>query len=98
MISIWLKLGRHREQLARVTQARSEQVAIAKTETMKYTTITYHRKKNLGNYETEDITLTAELDEDDDCQSAIEVLKHDAKEALGIDQPKHEVNLEEIAF
>ena len=85
--------------MARVTQARSEQVAIvAKIKTMKYTTITYHRKKNLGNYETEDITLTAELDEDDDCQSAIEVLKHDAREALGIDQPEPEVNLEEIAF
>ena len=65
---------------------------------MKITTITYHRKKNLGNYETEDIALTAELDEGDDCQTAIEKLKCDARDALGIEQPKSKPNFDEKPF
>jgi|GEM_PF-2085351 len=54
---------------------------------MKITTISYHRKKNLGNYETEDIELTALLEEFDDIASAIRQLKHEAREALDIQHP-----------
>lgn len=54
---------------------------------MKYTTITHSRKKNLGNYETEDISLTVELDEDESVVDAIEKLKYQAREALDIPHP-----------
>ncbi|MEL6494104.1 MAG: hypothetical protein AAFQ41_03145 [Cyanobacteria bacterium J06623_7] len=63
---------------------------------MKITTITYQRKKNLGNYEMEDISLTAEIEEGDNVEAEIEVLKADAAYALGIKPPTPKpVNLEE---
>ena len=55
---------------------------------MQLTTITYHRKKNLGNYETEDISLSAELEQGEDHLSAIEKLKIIARQALNISEPK----------
>ena len=38
---------------------------------MKYKTITYQRVKNLGNYESKRLELTAELDDDDNLEEAI---------------------------
>ncbi len=54
---------------------------------MKITTISYYRKKNLGNYETEDISLTAELDENELVADAMDKLKYEAREALFIPHP-----------
>ncbi|MBW4535202.1 MAG: hypothetical protein KME09_14805 [Pleurocapsa minor HA4230-MV1] len=56
---------------------------------MKYKTITYQRVKNLGNYESERLELSVELDEDDDEEVAIASLKSKVEQALGIefDQP-----------
>ena len=55
---------------------------------MEIKTITYHRKKSLGNYETEDISLSAELEQGEDHLSAIEQLKTIARQALNISEPK----------
>lgn len=52
---------------------------------MKYKTITYQRVKNLGNYESERLELSVELNEDDDVESAIALLKSKAEQALGIE-------------
>ena len=42
---------------------------------MKLKQITYTRKFNLGNYETQDIQLTAELDENENVDEAFMKLK-----------------------
>lgn len=52
---------------------------------MKYKTITYQRVKNLGNYESERLELSVELDENDDVESAIARIKSKVEEALGIE-------------
>ena len=49
---------------------------------MKYKTITYQRVKNLGNYESKRLELTAELDENDELEVAIEILKGKVEIAL----------------
>ena len=56
---------------------------------MKYKTITYQRVKNLGNYESERLELSVELDENDDEAVAIASIKSKVEQALGIesDQP-----------
>ncbi|MBW4535507.1 MAG: hypothetical protein KME09_16345 [Pleurocapsa minor HA4230-MV1] len=56
---------------------------------MKFKTITYQRVKNLGNYESERLELSVELDENDDEAVAIASLKSKVEQALGIesDQP-----------
>ena len=53
---------------------------------MKIKTITYQRVKNLGNYESERIELSAELNDDDDVQKTINQLKNKAFEALNIQE------------
>lgn len=57
---------------------------------MKYKTIAYQRVKNLGNYESERLELTAEVDEDEDedISSAIELLKETVHKGLGIVEKK----------
>ena len=52
---------------------------------MKFKTITYQRVKNLGNYESERLELSVELDKDDDVESAIALLKSKVKQALDIE-------------
>lgn len=52
---------------------------------MKFKTITYQRVKNLGNYESERLELSVELDEDDDEAVAIARIKSKAEQALGIE-------------
>lgn len=54
---------------------------------MKYKTITYQRVKNLGNYESERLELSAEVAEDDDISSTISTLKEIVNKALGIKEP-----------
>lgn len=54
---------------------------------MKYKTITYQRVKNLGNYESKRLELTAELDEDDNLEEAIEILKGKVEIALDPKMP-----------
>lgn len=49
---------------------------------MKYKTITYQRVKNLGNYESKRLELTVELDEDNNLEEAIEILKGKVEIAL----------------
>lgn len=52
---------------------------------MKFKTITYQRVKNLGNYESERLELSLELDEDDDVESAIARIKSKVEQALSIE-------------
>lgn len=54
-----------------------------------FKTITYQRVKNLGNYESERLELSVELDENDDEAVAIASIKSKVEQALGIesDQP-----------
>jgi hypothetical protein len=52
---------------------------------MKFKTITYQRVKNLGNYESERIELSVELDEEDFVDDAIALLKAKVEQALGIE-------------
>lgn len=51
---------------------------------MKVTTITYQRVKNLGNYESERMEMTIELDDDEDVDKAIAYIKQSVREALDI--------------
>lgn len=55
---------------------------------MKYKTITYQRIKNLGNYQSERLELTAEVEEYEHMESAIELLKNTVHKALGIVEKK----------
>jgi small-conductance mechanosensitive channel len=41
---------------------------------MKFKTITYQRVKNLGNYESERLELSVELDDDEDVNEAMAVV------------------------
>lgn len=52
---------------------------------MKFKTIVYQRSKNLGNYESERIELTVELDENEDVDEAIALLKSKVEQGLGIE-------------
>lgn len=52
---------------------------------MKFKTITYQRVKNLGNYESERLELSVELNEDDDVDDAIALLKCKVEQGLGIE-------------
>lgn len=49
---------------------------------MKFKTITYQRVKNLGNYESERLELTVDLNDDDDTDDAIALLKQKVKMSL----------------
>lgn len=49
---------------------------------MKFKTITYQRVKNLGNYESERLELSVELNEDDDVDDAIALLKFKVEKVL----------------
>ena len=46
---------------------------------MKITSIEFTRKFNLGNFESQDIKLAANLDDDEDVDQAIVALKEKAK-------------------
>jgi hypothetical protein len=54
-------------------------------------TISYQRVKNIGNYESERFEMTAELNNDENVESAIAILKSTVNKALNIveieDQP-----------
>ncbi len=52
---------------------------------MKFKTITYQKVKNLGNYESERLELSVELDEDDFVDDAIALLKSKVEQALSIE-------------
>ncbi len=47
--------------------------------TMKITNVEVARKFNLGNFETQDIKLTADLEEGDSIESAVTSLKNQIK-------------------
>ena len=49
---------------------------------MKYTIISYQQVFNLGNYESKRLEITAELDDDDNLEEAIEILKGKVEIAL----------------
>lgn len=51
---------------------------------MNIKTITYQRVKNLGNYESERMEMTIELDDDENVEMAIAALKDTVKKALNI--------------
>lgn len=51
---------------------------------MEYKSISYQRVKNLGNYESERLELTAEVNQDDDINLAIDRLKHKVEKSLGL--------------
>ncbi|MEY2833402.1 MAG: hypothetical protein RLZZ574_2661 [Cyanobacteriota bacterium] len=51
---------------------------------MQVRTITYQRVKNLGNYESERMEMTIELDDDENVEIAIAALKDTVKKALNI--------------
>lgn len=52
---------------------------------MNIKTITYQRVKNLGNYESERMEMTIELDDGDSVEIAIARIKSKVEEALGIE-------------
>jgi small-conductance mechanosensitive channel len=54
---------------------------------MNIKTISYQRVKNLGNYESERIEMTIELDDDENVEDAIATLKETVKKALNISEP-----------
>jgi hypothetical protein len=62
---------------------------------MKFKTITYQRVKNLGNYESERLELSVELNEDDDVNEAMAVVIAKVYEMLEI---KDEDEDDESAF
>lgn len=51
---------------------------------MNIKTISYQRVKNLGNYESERMEMTIELDDDDSVEEAIATIKDTVKKALNI--------------
>jgi len=51
---------------------------------MNIKTISYQRVKNLGNYESERMEMTIELDNDENVEIAIAALKDTVKKALNI--------------
>ena len=53
---------------------------------MKVKTITYKRIHNLGNYNTEHLEMTAELDDDDDVQESTNQLKIEFETALRLNK------------
>jgi len=55
---------------------------------MKIKQVRYLRRKNLGNYQHEEIELVAELDNDSNVEEAIAQLKKEAREALDIPDPE----------
>lgn len=57
---------------------------VASKSNMQVKTISYQRVKNLGNYESERMEMTIELDDDDSVEIAIAALKDTVKKALNI--------------
>lgn len=57
---------------------------------MKIRTIAYQRVKNLGNYESKRLEISAELDEADDLTEAITTLKQKVEEGLNIPEPNND--------
>lgn len=64
---------------------------------MQYKTISYKRIKNLGNYQSETVEMSAELDDDDNVDFSFEKLKVTVSKALDIDK-KTEDKLDEIPY
>lgn len=58
---------------------------------MQYKTITYKRIKNLGNYQSETVEMTIEVDEQDDVEKSFEELKTSVLKALDLDVENEEV-------
>ena len=65
---------------------------------MEVKTITYQRLKNLGNYESERMELTAELNENDDVDDAIASLKNLVLESLDLKAEPETANFDEKPF
>lgn len=72
---------------------------------MKYKTITYQAVKNLGNYESERLEMTVELDslEEDDPEVAAFSLRHRVNSILNSPPPgvmgkKQEAGIDDIGF
>lgn len=55
---------------------------------MEIKTISYQRVKNLGNYESKRLEMTAELDSNDDVDQCAAELKNHVETALGLNQPE----------
>lgn len=55
---------------------------------MEIKTISYQRVKNLGNYESKRLEMTAELDSNDDVDQCAAELKNHVETALGLIQPE----------
>lgn len=60
---------------------------------MKYTTISYERVKNLGDYNSERMGAAAELEEGDDLKKALKATRKEIEIALGI-TPEPEIKAE----
>ncbi len=65
---------------------------------MQTKTITYQRVKNLGNYESERMELTAEVNEDDDVDDAIALLKQKVLDSLDLKPKPETANFDEKPF
>ena len=55
---------------------------------MEVKTITFKRIRNLGNFESEHLEISAEVDKDEDVNAAIESLKAKVYRGLGLDKSK----------
>lgn len=65
---------------------------------MQYKTITYKRVKNLGNYQSEHLEMTIELDETDDVWNATNQLRHAVCEQLFPHKVTEETGIDDIEF
>lgn len=65
---------------------------------MQVKTISYRRVKNLGNYQSETLEMTVELDETDDVWESTNKLKHIVREQLFPYKVTEETDIDDIEF
>lgn len=62
---------------------------------MRYKTVTFQRVVNLGNYQSERVEITAEIDEKDDIAMCLKELQTEVYNSLGLDIPHRLLSKEE---
>ncbi|WP_036488038.1 hypothetical protein [Myxosarcina sp. GI1] len=65
---------------------------------MQYKIITYKRIKNLGNYQSETVEMSIELDDNDIPHECFEDLKSSVLNALDIEQKTEQNDIDEIPY
>jgi len=58
---------------------------------MKFTQVTFHRVKNMGNYESEKLELSAVIDEHEDADEVIRTVQVKVAEYLGVQPKVHQI-------